>query len=65
MPPHLLRCQGLAVEDYSLAHGRLEAGAPSTFAQLGLNLLTLFVHLKQNLVYPVMLSESFSKGFRI
>jgi hypothetical protein len=36
MPPHLLRCQGLAVNDYSFALGRLEAGAPSTFAQLGL-----------------------------
>jgi len=35
MPPHLLRCQGLAVADYSFALGRLEAGAPSTFAQLG------------------------------
>ncbi len=45
MPPHLLRCQGLAVDDYSFALGRLtersgdpasgEAGAPSTFAQLG------------------------------
>ena len=42
MPPHLLRCQGLAVGDYSFALGRLskiplagEAGAPSTFAQLG------------------------------
>ena len=37
MPPHLLRCQGLAVGDYSFALGRLEAGAPSTFAQLGYN----------------------------
>jgi hypothetical protein len=35
MPPHLLRCQGLAVDDYSFALGRLEAGTPSTFAQLG------------------------------
>jgi hypothetical protein len=31
--PHLLRCQGLAVNDYSFALGRLEAGVPSTFAQ--------------------------------
>jgi hypothetical protein len=37
MPPHLLRCQGLAVDDYSFALGRLEAGATSTFAQLGSN----------------------------
>ena len=35
MPPHLLRCQGLAVADYSFVLGRLEAGAPSTFAQIG------------------------------
>jgi len=35
MPPHLLRCHGLAVDDYSFALGRLEAGTPSTFAQLG------------------------------
>ena len=34
MAPHLLCCQGLAVDDYSFALGRLEAGAPSTFAQL-------------------------------
>ena len=33
MPPHLLRCQGLAVADYSFTLGRLEAGVPSTFAQ--------------------------------
>jgi hypothetical protein len=37
IPPHLLRCQRLAVVDYSFALGRLEAGAPSTFAQLGLH----------------------------
>jgi hypothetical protein len=34
MPSHLLRCQGLAVDDHSFALGRLEAGTPSTFAQL-------------------------------
>jgi hypothetical protein len=28
-------CQGLAVDDYSFALGRLEAGTPSTFGQLG------------------------------
>ena len=39
MPLHLLRCQGLAVDDYSFALGRLEAGTPSTFAQLGLERL--------------------------
>ena len=37
MPPHFLRCQGLAVNDYSVALGRLETWAPSTFAQLGYN----------------------------
>jgi hypothetical protein len=47
MSPHLLRCQGLAVDNYSFALGRLtersgdpasgEAGATSTFAQLGSN----------------------------
>jgi hypothetical protein len=35
MAPHLQRCQGLAVADYSFTLGRLEAGAPSTFAHLG------------------------------
>jgi hypothetical protein len=35
MVPHLLRCQWLAVNDYGFALGRLESGAPSTFAQLG------------------------------
>jgi hypothetical protein len=47
MPSLLLRCQGLAVDDYSVALGRLtersgdpvigKAGATSTFAQLGLS----------------------------
>jgi hypothetical protein len=37
----LLRCQGLAVDDYSFALGRLEAGATSTFAQLGYNVSVL------------------------
>jgi len=36
MAPHLLRCQGIAVGDYSFTLGRLEAGAPSTFAHSGL-----------------------------
>jgi hypothetical protein len=35
MSPHLLRCQGLAVEHYSFALGRLEAAATSTFSELG------------------------------
>ena len=35
MPPHLQRCQGFAVAYYSFTLGRLEAGAPSTFAQSG------------------------------
>jgi len=36
MAAHLLRCQGLAVDDYSITLGRLAAGLPSTFDQLGL-----------------------------
>jgi len=36
IPPHLLRCEGLAVDDYSFALGRLVFGASSTFAQLRL-----------------------------
>ena len=35
MAPHLLRCQGIAVGNYSFSLGRLGAGAPSTFAHLG------------------------------
>jgi hypothetical protein len=35
--PHLLRCQGLAVDNYSKAPGRLEAEATSTFAQSTFN----------------------------
>ena len=38
MPPHLLRCQGIAVAYYSFTLGRLEAGAPLTFAHLGFQL---------------------------
>ena len=34
MPPHLPRCQGIAVAYYSFTLGRLEDGAPSTFAHL-------------------------------
>ena len=41
MLPHLLRCQGFAVNDYNFTLGHLEAGAPSTFAQLGYNDPTL------------------------
>ena len=33
--PHLLRCQGLGVDDYSQTLERLEAAASSTFATLG------------------------------
>ena len=32
--PHLLCCQGFAVDDYSFALGRLEAEAAATFAHL-------------------------------
>jgi len=35
MIPYLLRCQGLAVVYCGFTLGRLESGAPSTFAQLG------------------------------
>ena len=45
MPPHLLRCQGLAVNDYSFTLGRLEAGVPSTFAQLGYELILNFYQM--------------------
>ena len=36
MIPHLLRCQGFAVDDYGFALGRLGSGASSAFAQSGL-----------------------------
>jgi hypothetical protein len=36
MALHLLRCQWLGVGYYTLNIGRLESGAPSTFAQSGL-----------------------------
>jgi hypothetical protein len=48
MPPHLLRCQGLAVDDYSFALERLEAGTPSTFAQLGLKRPLVFLVARAN-----------------
>ena len=32
MVPHLLRCQGFAVDNYSFTLGRLEAGVLSAFA---------------------------------
>jgi len=35
MIPHLLRCQGLAVNYYGFTLGRLESEVPSAFAQLG------------------------------
>jgi len=35
MAPHLLRCQGIAVGPPDFTLGRLEAGAPSTFANQG------------------------------
>ena len=38
MAPHLLRCQWIRVGHYTLNIGRLEAGAPSTFAQFGYKL---------------------------
>ena len=38
MSPHLLRCQGLAVDNYSVTLGRLKAGATSTFDQSGLQI---------------------------
>jgi len=37
MAAHLPRCQGFAVGNYSFTLGRLEAEAPSTFAQLAFN----------------------------
>jgi hypothetical protein len=35
---HLLRCQGIAVADYSFTLGRLETAASSTFATSGFTL---------------------------
>jgi len=32
--PHLLRCRGFAVDDYSFTLGRLGSGASSAFTQL-------------------------------
>jgi hypothetical protein len=37
MIPHLLRCQGLAVDYYGFALGRLGSGVSSTFAPSGFN----------------------------
>jgi len=37
MIPHLQRCRGFAVDDYSFTLGRLGYGASSTFARLGLS----------------------------
>ena len=42
MSLHLLRYQGLAVNDYSVALGCLKAGATSTFAQLGFHVNTAY-----------------------
>ena len=58
MPPQLLRCQGLAVDDYSFALGRLEAGAPSTFAQLEYNIIVEFIQ-KNLKFYPPYTNTSF------
>ena len=41
MTPHLLRCQWIGVGHYTLNIGRLEAGAPSTFAHSGFQLYPL------------------------
>jgi hypothetical protein len=38
MIPHLLRCRGFAVDDYSFTLGRLGSGATSTFARLGFHI---------------------------
>ena len=35
--PHIHRCRAFAVDDYSFTLGRLESGASSNFAQLGLH----------------------------
>ncbi len=47
MPPHLLRCQGIAAAYYSFTLGRLEAGAPSTFANQGIIKILLENHLNR------------------
>jgi hypothetical protein len=62
MPPHLQRCQGLAVADYNFTLGRLEAGAPSAFAHLGFTfsfihlskVATTMYHCQMNLFVPVV-----------
>ena len=46
MVPHLLRCRGFAVDDYSFTLGRLGSGASSTFAQLGFYIQRVFDGVK-------------------
>ena len=46
MIPHLLRCRGLAVADYSFTLGRLGSGASSTFAQGYIEMARAMGHLR-------------------
>jgi len=52
MIPHLLRCRGFAVNDYSFTLGRLGYGASSTFAQSGWYKLSLFFAAFQSSLIP-------------
>ncbi len=54
MPPHLLRCQRIAVAYYSFNLGRLEAGAPSTFAHLGYEKVPNVSKLREIVAYLVL-----------
>ena len=58
MAPHLLRCQWIGVDDYTLNIGRLEAGAPSTFAQLGLNIIIPALEMMKYLLDQMTLSRA-------
>jgi len=67
MLPHLLRCQGFAGNDYSFTLGSLEAGAPSTFAQLGYKKMKFlnfrhFRSLKLTLGTPLLHRSAKSRG---
>jgi len=48
MAAHLLRCQRLTVDDYSFALGRLAAGLPSAFDQLGFRCAYVNTNLKNH-----------------
>jgi len=53
MIPHLLRCQGNAVNDDSFTLGRIESAAPSAFSTSGFdkNLLQFETFLFKNQIF--------------